>query len=434
MRLFLFTLCGVILASCSRMTSGSSPLPDRLPIGGTSGLSAMQPSENGLVRQLSAARYKSLYSFKGFPGDGWDPVEADLSYVNGNLYGTTSLGGAHKERNGGTVFEMSTSGEERVLYNFTRFGPHGSFPEAGLIAVNGKLYGTTAQGGAGNGGTVFAMSTSGAEHVLYSFKGPPTDAELPYASLTDVNGNFFGTTYRGGTGKCGYKHYVFGCGTVYEVSMSGTERVVHSFAEHGGDGILPEARLIAINGAVYGTTSQGGASNAGTIFEVSASGTEYVLYNFKGGTDGAYPQAGLIAVNGLLYGTTLEGGANNAGTVFDVSTSGKEHVLYSFGSGRADGAFPYAGLIDLKGSLYGTTSGGGTGNCKPYSGCGTVFAVSTSGTEHVLYSFGNISGDGTDPDAGLIAVNGTLFGTTAAGGTGNCLPYPGCGTVFEITP
>ncbi len=112
--------------------------------------------------------------------------------------------------------------------------------------------------------------------------------------------------------------------------------------------------MFALKGALYGTSYYGGVSNDGTVFEVTKSGKERVLYSFKGGNDGAYPQAPLIAVKGKLYGTTS--GTQYAsgafwGTVFSVTRSGKEHTLYEY-KGPPNGATPLAGLIDLNGTLF----------------------------------------------------------------------------------
>jgi len=200
---------------------------------------------------------------------------------------------------------------------------------------------------------------------LYSFKGVP-DGATPYAGgLIDVNGTLYGTTRLGGA---------TGIGTVFKVSTSdGTESVLYSF--HGTQGAFPSAALIDVNGALYGTTFGGGATGAGTVFEVSTRGKERVLHSFSG-TDGAGPSAALIDVNGALYGTAYGGGASGGGTVFEVSTSGNESVLYSFKGDPSDGQNPPGGgLIDVNGTLYGTTeAGGGSASC--FSGCGTVFKVS----------------------------------------------------------
>jgi uncharacterized repeat protein (TIGR03803 family) len=146
--------------------------------------------------------------------------------------------------------------------------------------------------------------------------------------------------------------------------------------------------------------------------------------------DGAHPAASLINVKGTLYGTTYGGGAKNAGTVFSITTTGKEKVLHSFSGGRSDGAYPYASLINVNGTLYGTTTKGGS-RCGSNLGCGTVFSVTTTGTEKVVHSFRGGTG-GADPLASLINVNGTLYGTTYTGGS-SC-SHSGCGTVFALTP
>ena len=141
-------------------------------------------------------------------------------------------------------------------------------------------------------------------------------------------------------------------------------------------------------------------------------------------------QAQLLDINGTVYGTTKYGGANNRGTVFSITTSGTETVLHSFG-GAGDGVFPYGGLINVDGTLYGTTSNGGSISCGvrygDIHGCGTVFKMTTFGRERVLHSFGGI-GDGKYPYGGLLNVHRTLYGTTTAGGSRDA------GTVFSIAP
>ena len=158
-------------------------------------------------------------------------------------------------------------------------------------------------------------------------------------------------------------------------------------------------------------------------FSITPSGAETLLYSFKGGSgDGEDPYAGLLNVKGTLYGTAKSGGARDDGTVFKITTSGTETVLYSF-RGSSDGQYPYASLLNLKGTLYGTTGQGGGS----YRG-GTAFAVTTSGKETVLHIFGPGSGDGENPNGGLINVKGTLYGTTEDGGVSNQ------GTVFALSP
>jgi uncharacterized repeat protein (TIGR03803 family) len=315
----------------------------------------------------------------------------------------------------GTVFSVTTSGAETMLYSFKGGLGDGVGPQAGLLYVKGKLYGTTFLGGANVYGTLFSVMTSGKETVLHGF-GAYGDGKNPEASLLDVKGAIYGTTVYGGS--C----YGYGfCGTVFSITTSGTETVLHSFGGPG-DGIYPYAALLDVKGTLYGTTYGGGANGDGTVFSLTPSGKETVLYSFKGGSgDGKDPYAGLINVKGTLYGATFQGGVNGDGTVFSITPSGKETVLYSFKGGSGDGEDPYATLLDVKGTLYGTTCYGGA------NGYGTVFSITTSGKETVLHSFSG-SGDGEDPYAALINVKGTLYGTTFEGGTKDA------GTVFSLSP
>lgn len=257
--------------------------------------------------------------------------------------------------------------------------------------------------------------------VLYSFGAPP-DGNYPHSDLTATGGTFFGTTFGGGANYCGSNS----CGSVFSITKGGAEKVLHSFG-NGTDGFFPFAGLTSVDGTLYGTTGNGGVYNAGiggTVFSITTGGTEKVLHSFGSGTDGSGPTADLINVKGTLYGTTEEGGAHNAGTVFSITTSGTEKVLYSF-TGGADGDSPQTGLIDAGGKLYGTTLNGGAHDR------GTVFSITTRGRERVLHSFRANGTDGELPEAGLTDVSGTLYGTTIAGGGRECA-Y-GCGTVFSIT-
>lgn len=159
------------------------------------------------------------------------------------------------------------------------------------------------------------------------------------------------------------------------------------------DGSGPLASLIDRSGTLCGTTERGGTSGGGTVFSVTTAGAEKVLHSFDAERDGLYPASNLVDVDGLLSGTTSEGGAygcpasvgQECGTVFSIATSGTEKVLYSFDF--RDGAKPLAGLINVKGTLYDTTSAGGEYDCYPLT-CGTVFSITTAGKEMVLHSFG----------------------------------------------
>jgi uncharacterized repeat protein (TIGR03803 family) len=395
------------------------------------GSTPLSPSPAGVAaeRTYMHPAYSRLYSFKG-GYDGRDPHAGPLINVKGTLYGTTVYGGGpcHNRCFGGTVFAITTTGSEGVLHSFVDSSKDGKNPRAGVIDVKDTLYGTTVHGGTASCycGTVFKVTLSGAERVLHSFAGEP-DGVGPEYGLLDVNGTLYGTTANGGAS---------GNGAVFAITTSGTETMLHSFAG-APDGANPKGGLINVNGTLYGTTYSGGThcssrGGCGTVFTITPSGAEAVLHSFKGGSrDGEYPaQAALLDVNGMLYGTTKRGGTNNLGTVFSIKTSGKETVLHSFG-GSGDGIYPYGGLIDVNGTLYGTTSNGGSVSCGVryggIHGCGTVFSITTSGQETVLHSFGAPK-DGKYPYGGLINVNNTLYGTTTAGGSKDA------GTVFSVSP
>jgi uncharacterized repeat protein (TIGR03803 family) len=271
--------------------------------------------------------------------------------------------------------------------------------------------------------------------ALHVFRSPP-DGGSPWAApIRDKHGNFYGTTWAGGTKSWG---------TVYKVDSTGKETILHSFVG-GKDGSNPWAGLIVdAAGNLYGTTNTGGGNycfnnyGCGVVFELSQGKhgwKETILYAFKGGSEGQNPGYGALARDkaGNLYGTTIYGGtgycSTGCGVVFKLThTSGlwKEQVLHTFTAGsQTDGAAPYGGLVlDAAGNVYGTTSiGGSSSPC----GCGTVFKLDPSGTETILYNFAG-GADGAEPYATLVQdAAGNLYGTTLFGG--NNLSF---GTVFKL--
>jgi len=335
---------------------------------------------------------------------------------------------------------QSASGSQfKVLYRF-KGNPEGHNPQyAALIQdAAGNLYGTTEQGGRFDHGVVFKIATipKVKETVLYSFKGG-SDGAMPIAALLmDAHGNLYGTTWSGGA---------FSAGTVFKITTTPKvkETVLYSF-KGGTDGANPAADLIldAKGNAFYGTTYEGGTSNAGTVFKLTKTGEETVLYNFTGGTDGANPSAGLVLdAKGNLYGAAINGGdvscalsSTGCGVVFKLTKAGRETVLYSFTAGAdGDGAFPMQSgnlVLDKKGRIYGTTPYGGLyDSCG--DGCGVVFRVGNRG-EVNLHGFAGGT-DGSHPDGGAIFdAKGNLYGTTCTGGYGEGLG--GYGIVFKITP
>ena len=372
-----------------------------------------------------AQSFKVIRSFDYYGyGNGNGPQYVSLVQgSDGELYGTT-LGNGW-----GTVFKITTAGELTVVCYFEESGcPGGAYPFAGLMqGADGNLYGTAWQGNASGSnevygwGTVFEITAGGQPITLYGFCSQTNcaDGADPFAPLMQAkDDNFYGTTFDGGAA---------GYGTVYEITAAGTLTTLHSFSYTDGAG--PVAGLIqAKNGNFYGTTLYGGTYGGGTVFEITDAGKLWTLHSFGSAGDGAQPYAGLVqAKDGNFYGTTFGGGAYDHGTVFEVTADGKLTTLYSFCSQTkcADGAFPYAGVIQATdGNFYGTTSQGGASNW------GTVFAISPAGKLTTLHSFCSKTNctDGADPVGGLIqAADGKFYGTTAEGGAHEN------GTVFSLS-
>ena len=314
--------------------------------------------------------------------------------------------------------ELTAGGDEKVLYNFAG-ASKGAFPVAGVVMDrNGNLYGTS-QGGdiSSDFGTIFRMSPNGKhERELHVFGNVP-DGNSPQSELLGLgNGDFYGVAGSGAGG----------AGAVFKITSAGQYSVVYSFLG-GVDGANPSANLVTGNDSNFlSTTYNGGAHTWGTVFSVTASGGQSVIYSFTGGADGRNPSTGVaIDKAGNIYGTTYFGGTKDFGVVFKLTPGGTETVLHSF-TGGADGANPLGNLLlDRKGNLYGTANQGGNG------GNGTVFRISAAGVFKVLYRFtGNLNGgsDGANPAGDLYRdAAGTLYSTTQNGGE------HASGTVFKLT-
>jgi uncharacterized repeat protein (TIGR03803 family) len=276
----------------------------------------------------------TLYSFCAESGcmDGSMPYGTLVQGADGDFYGTTLEGGANgiSEDGYGTVFKIAPSGRLTTLHSFN--GADGWNPWAGLVqATNGDLYGTTSAGGAHDGGAVFKVTPNGALTTIHSFcaQGKCTAGYNPIAPLLQgSDGDLYGTTSFGG---------VNDDGAIFKITLNGTLTTLYAFCAQSGctDGAVPYAGLAqATDGNLYGTTSVGGAYGNGTVFKITLGGTLTTLYNFcalSGCTDGASPHAGLVqATNGDFYGTTANGGANSCitdgadygcGSVFSLSLS-----------------------------------------------------------------------------------------------------------------
>lgn len=393
----------------------------------------------------------SQVSVSGNCTDGANPEASLIQGANGDLYGTTRIGGAGLDHGLGTVFKITPGGTLTTLHNFCTsvqfitspsgqifiYCTDGAEPVGALTQdQDGNLYGTTiydgitTQGGPG-GGTVFKITPAGTLAFSYVFGSQPGDGANPWDGLVQgSDGNFYGTTSAGGAN--------YG-GTVFKITPSGALTTIYSFSDDSNGG-APYAGLVrASDGNFYGTTAYGGANGqGGTVFKITPGGSLTTLYSFCSQvnvsgycTDGSYPDRRLVqASDGNFYGTTGGGGDNNYGTVFRITPGGTLTTLYSF-SGGTDGGSPYTSLFQASdGNLYGTTQNGGANND------GTVFRVSLSGALTTLYSFCSQTdcADGSDPEAGLTeAADGTLYGTTFGGGTGsNSNPgFPG--TIFKLT-
>jgi uncharacterized repeat protein (TIGR03803 family) len=370
----------------------------------------------------------TLYSFTD-GCDGANPTAGLVLGTDGSFYGAADAGGTigwgePTEEFGrilggnlgwGTIFNITPDGFLTPLCEFTG-GSEGANPGAGLIqAANGLLYGVTERGGTNDDGTVFQMGLDGTVTTLYSFTGG-ADGAVPLAALTPgSDGNFYGTTYGGGSG---------GVGAVFMITPAGLLTPLHTFA-NGADGSHPMASLVqGTNGSLYGTTVFGGAGNgAGTVFEITPGGGFATLYTFKNGSDGGCPEGLALGPDGQFYGVADGGGVEGNGTVFRITTAGVFTNLYSFKDG-ADGAGPSGALtLGRDGNFYGVCSAGGSNQ---YSQYGTVFKITTAGSLTPLYSFTGTN-DGVYPQGPLtLGADGNFYGTTASGANGY-------GTVFQIT-
>ena len=397
-----------------------------------------------------------LHNFGYFP-QGAAPCGTVLRDSAGDLYGTTLQGGT---TNNGVVFERTASGTYTVLYSF-KGQPDAALPNAGVTEdAAGNLYGTTTAGGAYNQGTIYKLTPGGAETVLYSFTGTTDGANIYGGVALDAAGNLYGTAEAGGS---------LNYGTVWKFSAAGQFTVLHNFAGAPGDGANPDAGVtLDAQGNLYGTTSLGGATlNLGTVFKLSPGGAYTLLHNFTK-VPQTYPQSGLAidgagnlygAVEGAAYevsasgvytqfnlprgadasvaGTPAMDGAGNlyvvsgggnqypeSGVILKVNpTSGQASVLYVFpgppdegaaatGGGCAEGYKTAPGVVlDASGNVYGSSQYFGLG--------GGIFEIgAATGAESTLYRFPAARG-GSMPNQIIRDRSGVIFGITQIGGTWN---------------
>lgn len=361
-----------------------------------------------------AQTFQTLLTFNGLTNGGV-PQGSLLQGVDGKLYGTALYGvGGY-----GMVFDLTTAGFLTIIYNF---GDESSNGPGGLVqSPNGYFYGTTFEGGANDGGSVFKISPTGELHTLYNFCAQTdcTDGDGPSALVQAGNGDFYGVTYSGGT---------YTGGTVFKITSTGTLTTLYNFCSQSNcsDGAYPEAALIqAANGDLYGSTTSYGPNFYGTIFKMTLDGVLSTVHAFSL-SDGASPVGVIQATNGNFYGTTEFGGADDDGTVFRMTPAGAVTTLHSFSG--SDGYLPRGSLVQAtNGKLYGTTLYGGITNINCYAGsCGTLFEITPLGKFTTVVTFN--STNGSNPFGGLYqATDGVLYGTTQIGGNSNY------GTVFSLS-
>jgi uncharacterized repeat protein (TIGR03803 family) len=340
-------------------------------------------------------------------------VSALIQASDGFFYGTTSGENAGTSWYSGSLFRMDATGTVTTL-------ARGIFGAALIQATDGSFYGVTNRGG--SDGSVFRMEANGVYTTLHRFNCGSDGGCQPFSALVQGrDGSFYGTTFYGA-------NYAIG-GSIFRVDSSGTFNTLYSFENtsrygdcEGVDGCFPGSLMLGIDGNLYGSSFNGAAGNAGTLFRVTTAGDFTTLHAFGSTASGTVPHGRLVqASDGRLFGTTRDGGPKGFGTVFSIDRKGVTTVLHSFDC-ASEGCQPEAGVIQANdGNLYGTTSYGGPGRG------GTVFRMTTDGGIRVLHYF--YGPNGWHPRASLIqAGDGSLYGATTSGGA------TGGGIVFKISP
>ncbi len=411
-----------------------------------------------LLRAPAHAQTETILKDFGYFPQGLYPCGTVIRDPAGDLYGTTVQGGA---TDNGVVFERTASGRYKVLYSF-QGEPDGSQPNAGVTEdAVGNLYGTTTLGGAFNRGTIYKLTPAGQETVLYSFTGGSDGANIYGGVAVDAAGNLYGTAEAGGS---------LNYGVVWEFSAAGAFTVLHNFAGFPTDGASPDAGVILdAKGTLYGTTSMGGTTvDLGTVFKLSPRGRITLLHSFSDFPQ-SYPQSGLTMDDaGNLYGAVLgaafEISAGGQYTEFDLPRAGRANVaggvtldgagnLYMVTSGEGGGEYPlYGAVFKVKvssgkasmlyqfpgppdeGALpelggcpvsYGPSpgvvvdaSGNISGSSQNFGLAGGIFEIDAAGEESALYQFPPSPG-GSLPDQIIRDRSGVIFGITRLGGALN---------------
>jgi uncharacterized repeat protein (TIGR03803 family) len=362
---------------------------------------------------LHAQKYTDLYNLGSSSGDPANPAWIGLFAQgrDGNLYSTSQGGGTSAL---GTAFQLTLAGKI-TPWSFDGKGIGGVFPYSGLtLGTDGNFYGTTYEGGSSGAGTVFKVTSSGKITTLHSFGGFNCCAYV--APIEGLDGNFYGTTSDGGG-------EVFG--TVYKMTPSGKLREIYTFPGASKLG-YPMALTLGNDGNFYGTALGGGANKFGGVFKITPGGKLTVLYNFKGTPDGETPKGAIIqASDGNFYGTTEGGGVNGLGAIYKMTPAGALTILHSFSETDGLGLHPLAGLVQATdGKFYGAAGSNFSS--------GVLFQITSKGKYTVLLNLTNTTGKfpGANPQVSLFQhTNGTLYGDTDGGGTGKlCF----CGVLYSL--
>ena len=365
-----------------------------------------------------------LYSFcaRQICADGAIPTAAMVLASDGNFYGTTEYGGQYGQ---GTVFKFTPAGVLTTLYSFCAVPyicPDGGYPVGGMVqGLNGSLYGTTS-GAARSGSAIFSITPTGILTTLYSFCKIDCSANTPQSTLVlGTDGNIYGVTSSFIT--CS------DCGTAFEVTSAGQYSTLYTFCDKQGacpNGSVPGSLLQAANGNLYGTDAP--LALGEMVFEMTTSGTMLNIYDVSDSSSDDYGSL-LQATDGNLYGADF-GYLASYGAVFELTATGESSTLHNFCSTLnnkrhcVDGYGP-AGLIQATdGNFYGTTYyGGANSSCVDspyYSGCGTIFRISTGLQPFVT----------TVPVMGSTGTNVILLGHNFTGSTG--VTFNGVAASFTV--
>ncbi len=357
---------------------------------------------------------------------GHDPY-GSLMLIGDRLYGTANKGGTAAR---GAIFSIATNGTGFTNLRSFAVAPDGARPFSELLFTNGKLYGTTEEGGSGNAGTLFSINTNGTGYSRF-FNFPPVildpvriastnrDGAFPWGGLIAVGDRLFGTTVSGGLN---------GSGVIFSIRNDGTQftnlynfELVPISSGTNSSGSDPYGTLILAGETLFGTTRSGGVFGNGVVFSISTNGTDFTTLHSFAEDDGGHPLSGLLLIDDFLYGTASFYG-NSAGTVFRIRTNGTDFsVLHRFtplvNSTNLDGAAPYCALIQVGNAVVGTTLNGGLHRN------GTIFSVGANGSNFVtLHHFGpylhnsNTNHDGAYPRSGVLVADSILYGATEAAG------------------